>query len=933
MTAVSQQVLCRTGELGAIAEFLMSVCVCPSGLTIEGEAGIGKTTLWSVAKEQARERGMRVLSAQAGQAESAMGYAAVADLLSDVDPANFIRLPDVQRVAIDRVLLCSGDDGPPTDQRTVAAAFLAIVEMLAADSPVLLAIDDLQWLDASSRAVVTFAARRFKGRLGVLATERPEPGCPTAMTWLRVGANNDIGRIGLEPLSPSGLHAVVSGRLGSSLPRPMMTRIAELSQGNPFYALELARAVGDRSPTAERELPRTLADLVRSRIGDIDDELRDVLLAVACVSDPTVDLLARAKGITVAEAIALLETAEGRGIVGIEGNRVRFAHPLLARGLYTDSRPSLRRRMHRALAEVETLPEVKARHLALATTSEEPATLDALDAAAQAARSRGASAAAAELVDLAIGLGGDTPRRRVQSARYHFHAGDFEHARGILEPVILALQPGPLRATAVGLLAEMSMYHNSFARAADMLQGALVDAEDDPVLLAQTLILLSFAQLNIADYDSSSHNASQAVTLTDELDLPALSSQACAMWVTVNFVCGRGVDEPRLKRALELEHFDADAPGPFDASTVNALVLAWTGRLDEGRAQVSVARNRCLERGEDGHLMFIDLHSALMDVWRGDFTEAARTAKDAMERAEQLGGDHAFVIADAIGAIVAAYAGREQNARAHARAAIEAASRCGSPGLADQAIISLGFLEVSLGNNADALTILQPLVARFSTMPGAEIVTAAFLPDAIEAMIGLGRIEDAASMIKALEYHGRRLDRAWMVAIGARCRSMMLAAQGEVGAATRMAQEAMEAHERLPMPFERARTQLLLGQLQRRQRQREAATVTLTEALATFERLNTALWADRARDELARTPVSAARTTLLTAAEERVAELAASGLTNRDIGAAVFISPKTVEATLARIYRKLDIHTRAELGRVVGQQKRRNHTVIPPADT
>ena len=924
---MSQQVVCRTGEFGALADFLMSACVRPSGLTIEGEAGIGKSTLWSAATEQARARGFCVLSARAGEAESAMGYAAVADLLRDVESSIFVRLPNLQRVAVDRVLLRSVDEGADTDERAVAAAFLAIVEMLAADAPVLVAIDDLQWLDASSKAVVTFAARRIKERVGVLITERPEPGRPTAMSWLRVGAKNDIGRIRLGPLSLGGLHALVSGRLGRSLPRPTMVRIAEVSQGNPFYALELARAVDDPSPTAEQELPRTLADLVRSRIGDIDDDVRGVLLAAACVTDPTVDLLARAIGLTATETGVLLEVAESGGIVGIEGNRVRFAHPLLARGLYTDARPARRRKMHRALAQVEALPEVKARHLALATTSEDPATLEALDAAAEAARARGASAAAAELVDLAIGLGGDTPLRRIHSSRYHFHAGNYGHARALLEPFIRAMEPGPLRASAVGLLAEMCMYRNSFAQAAEMLHGALKDADSDPALLAQTLILLSFARLNTAEYGMSFDNASQAVKLADELDLLALSSQACAMWVMVNFVCGQGVDGPRLERALELEDRDADVPDPLDASTVNALVLAWTGRLDEARAQVSVVRNRCIERGEDGHPMFIDLHGTLIDVWRGDFTGAARTATDAMERAEQLGGDHAFVIADAIGAVVAAYAGREQEARTRARAAIERASRCGSPRLADQAIMSVGFLEVSLGNNADALTTLQPLMARFSTLPGIEIVNAAFLPDAIEAMIARGRLTDAEPMIEALEYHGRLLDRAWMLAMAARCRSMMLAAQGDVAAATRMAHQAMAAHHRLPMPFERARTQLLLGQLQRRQRQRDSATVTLTEALAAFEGMKTALWTDRARNELARIGVSAPQTTLLTPSEQRVAELAAAGLTNRDIGAAVFISPKTVEAKLARIYRKLNIHTRAELGREVGQQKRRNSTV------
>jgi DNA-binding CsgD family transcriptional regulator len=920
-------VVCRSGELGAIADFLTSACACPTGLTIEGEAGIGKTTLWSAAAEQARASGSCVLSARASQAESAMGYAALADLLSDVESSIFVGLPNLQRAALDRVLLRGGDDGPCTDERAVAAAFLAVVERLAADSPVLVAIDDLQWLDASSRAVVTFAARRIKGRVGLLVTERPEPGCPTAMTWLRVGAKNDIRRLRLGPLSLGGLHALVSNRLGRSLPRPTMVRIAEVSQGNPFYALEMARAVGSQSPTAEQELPRTLTEVVRSRVGDLDTDVRDVLLAAACVTDPTVDLLAQATDITATETVERLEMAENKGIVGIEGNRVRFAHPLLAQGVYTDARPSRRRQMHRALARIEALPEVRARHLALATTSGDATTLEALDAAAETARARGAPAAAAELVDLAIGLDGDTPLRRIRSFRYHFHAGNFEHARALLEPYIRELQPGPLRATAVALLAEMRMYHNSFGQAAEMLHGALKDAESDRAVLVQTLILLSFAQANTDDYDGALHNASQAVTLTDELDLPALSSQACAMWVTINFICGQGIDMPRLQRALELEDREADIPLPFGASTVHALLLAWTGQLDEARAQVPSVRNRCIERGEYGHLMFIDLHATLLEVWRGNFTEAAQIAKDAMERADQVGGDHALVIADTIGSAVAAFAGREQETRARARAAIEMASHCDSPRLAHHAITSLGFLEVSLGNNADALNTLQPLVTRFSMLPGTEIVTAAFLPDAIDAMIALGHLDDAEPMIEALEYHGRRLDRAWMLAIGARCRSMMLAAQGHLEAATRMAEQAMAAHQRLPMPFERARTQLLLGQLQRRQRQKDAATTTLTEALAAFEGMRTALWADRARNELARTRVSATRALLLTPSEQRVAELAAGGLTNRDIGAAVFISPKTVEAHLARIYRKLGIHTRAELGRVIGQQSERKRRV------
>jgi DNA-binding CsgD family transcriptional regulator len=231
--------------------------------------------------------------------------------------------------------------------------------------------------------------------------------------------------------------------------------------------------------------------------------------------------------------------------------------------------------------------------------------------------------------------------------------------------------------------------------------------------------------------------------------------------------------------------------------------------------------------------------------------------------------------------------------------------------------MTLGFLDVSLGRHAEALATVQPMQRTFEAIPGTEIMTASFIPDAVEAMLSLGRTAEAEPLIEALERNGRRLDRPWMLAVGARCRSMWLAAQGDVEAAADKAHDAMAEHDRLPMPFERARTQLLLGQLQRRQRQKDASTRTFREALESFETMGSQLWADRARAELARTKVAPTHDLALTPSERRVAELAASGMTNRDVAAALFISPKTVEANLARIYRKLGIKTRAELGRVI----------------
>jgi DNA-binding CsgD family transcriptional regulator len=239
-------------------------------------------------------------------------------------------------------------------------------------------------------------------------------------------------------------------------------------------------------------------------------------------------------------------------------------------------------------------------------------------------------------------------------------------------------------------------------------------------------------------------------------------------------------------------------------------------------------------------------------------------------------------------------------------------------------LTTLGRLEVSLGNYEAALSAVAPLVAMLQAAPDAtEIVRGAFIPDAVEAFIALGRLGEAEPLIAALERNGRRLDRAWMLAIGARCRAAVLAAQGDLDGANVAAQQAMTAHDRLPMPFERARTQLLVGQLYRRARQKDAAAVALREALQTFETMGSPLWAERARVELDRVDVGPRQTTALTPSERRVAELTATGMTNRDVAAALFISPKTVEANLSRVYHKLGIRSRAELARHIGEPEGR----------
>ncbi len=845
-------VVSRSVELQAVTHFLISARARVSGLVIAGEAGIGKTTLWQTALDEAVERGFRVLSARVGATESVLAYSSLADLIADINLDVIAALPPLQRLAVDRVMLRAGGEGPATDQRVVAAAFLSALEKVAIDAPILLAVDDVQWLDTSSKEALAFAARRLKGTVGVLVAERTESDTDIATSWLELSRPDAVARVRVRPMGLEGIRATIAAKLDRTLPRPKLVKIAEISGGNPFYAIELARAMSDEATTAEPALPGTLTELVRRRIGRLVGDVREVLLAAACLADPTVELLAQVTGTSVEQCVALLEDVESNGIVAIDGNRMRFSHPLLARGVYTEATPARRRHMHRTLAGIVAQPELKARHLALAAVSADPEILQALDDAASAARARGAPAAAAELLDMAIRLGGDKPSRYVRSAGHHFEAGNHEQARDMLEPLLERLRPGTLRALALHILAGIRIYDNRFANAANHLNRALDDVKDNPAMLARTVLMLSMAEVNTGEFDAALRHAREAVTLAEQLGVPALTSQALTNWVFVNFQHGTGLDEAALRRAVELEDRDIDVPIYFRASVIDALVLAWIGQLQEAYDRMQALRLHFGERGAERDLMAVAGFLALIDVWRGEFCEATQNAEDAVERAEQIGGSDILIIPLTIRAVVNAYAGRLSDARADAAAVIEGARQCDSPRMAEWPTKTLGFVEVSLGNHVGALTTLEPLLRSFDALPGSEMMIAWHLPDAIEAMVALGRLDEAVPLIESLERNGARLNRSWLLAVGARCRSMWLAAHDDVVAAEGMAQRAMTEHERLAMPFERARTQLLLGQLQDRRGDHETAAATLGAALRAFQQMGTPLWAQRVRAELAR---------------------------------------------------------------------------------
>jgi DNA-binding CsgD family transcriptional regulator len=913
----------RATETRQISDVLDKVAGRPAALIIEGDAGIGKTTLWLDALERARAKGIHVLAARTSAAESVLAYATLADLMAGVDRDLWTDLPAPQRHALASALLVEqGSDVLSVDQRAVGAAFLAVLDALAVDSPVLVAIDDLQWLDASSAAAVAFAARRLTDRVSLLCTVRTGPNT-TPTNWLVLDHPDAVRRIRLPPLTVSELHEVLAGQLGHPVGRPQMLRIHQVSGGNPFYAIELAREIDRQGSGTDVMLPDTLAAVARARINSVGDGARDALLAIASLATPTVGEVARATGVAPERLAAVLDDAETQGIVTIEGNRLRFTHPLLAHAVHADATPSRRREMHRRLAEIVAEPELRARHLALSDPAGDPATLEALDTAAGIARTRGAPAAAAELLALAIDLGGSTGRRRIELAECLFHSGDPRRACEVLEQAVADLAPGPVRAAAYQLLALVRLHVDSFHEAAEMGRRALADCVDDSELRVGILTGLAFAYLNTDRIDTALATVEEAVASAERLGLTEPLGRALGMRAMLRFMSGDGVAVDDVRRALALGDPNAAVPLPLRPNVQSALLMGWAGDFEQARETLTEVARQCAARGEEGELMFIAFQLVHFDVWCGDLKSAAQTADDALGRARQLGGDAPLFIALAMSATVAAYQGRVEDARRDLAEARAAADRSGYVRMTQSVIAAECFLELSLGDYARALAAAEPLLPMLQTAPAySEMLGTAFVPDVAEAMINLGRTDEAARLIDILESNGRRLDRAWMLTVAFRCRAMLCAARGELGAAVKHAQAALDENDRIDMPFERARTLLLTGRLQRRLRHADAAKAALTEALEIFERIGTPLWANEVRGELARRTAGRPRSHGLTPSEQRVAELTVRGLTNDDIASALFITRKTVEVNLSRIYRKLGIHSRTELYHVMNNTDR-----------
>ncbi|MGH3016547.1 MAG: AAA family ATPase, partial [Gaiellaceae bacterium] len=364
-------------ELAAVVAFLQATETLPGVLLLEGEAGIGKTTLLRAGMAAASRSRFRILSARPVEAESSLSFAALGDLLDERLGEVLGALPAPQRRALEVALLVSDPDGPPPDRRAIGIGVLAALRALAAAEPLLLAIDDLQWLDRESARVLQFALRRLRDEpIGMLAAFRSGRE-RTPLELERIFSEDRLRRVHVSPLSLGALHRLLRDRLDANFPRPTLRRIHETSGGNPFFALELARVLerhgrpldpGERLP-----VPDDVHELSRDRLAALPPETAAALRAAAALSQPTLALVsAAARGDR-----SVLEPAIEAQIVELEGDRVRFTHPLLASAAYGGIEG--RRELHGRLAEIVVDPEERARHLALAATGPDPSVAAALE--------------------------------------------------------------------------------------------------------------------------------------------------------------------------------------------------------------------------------------------------------------------------------------------------------------------------------------------------------------------------------------------------------------------------------------------------------------------------------------------------------------------------------------------------------------------------
>jgi DNA-binding CsgD family transcriptional regulator len=910
-------VIGRERELAAVSAFLDSIPQGPYALLLEGEAGIGKTTVWFEAVEAAEDRRYRVLRARPAESEAKLSYAALADVVGPAFDETRDMLPVPQERALAATLLRVATS-EPADPRTTATALVGVLKELSSASPVLVAIDDVQWVDSASQRALEFAARRLPVQLGLIVARRTEGVAEAPLDLDRALPQDRLQRVELGPLSLASLHHIVSERLHSSPTRPTIARVAEASGGNPFFAIEIARAMASRAgdPGDHRPLPvpRSMQKLAAERVSALSGAAREAVLVAASLSRPTLDTVVAALS-SGRDGLAAVLEAEESGVLATERSRVRFTHPVLASAVYGSASDARRRALHQRLSEVVVDPEERARHLAQSSTEVDEATAAEVEQGARQAALRGAFDSAVELFRAACRL---TPpnnqeslvRRTLGHASSLLKTGDVADARLLAEQANTDQLAPALQAERLQLLAEVEWDAGSIGLATSYLERALVVARNEPALSARIsarLVLIGVP----GDPARALQHAETAVRQVDGDREPAVLSSLLIDLCLLDLLLGRPPRTDLMQRGLELE----SSAGP--SAYPHPVPLIWFQCIDDVEAtRERYARESqwARDHGDEphaaervGYLALAEFHAGRCDMAEQLIEQSCNTIEERLE----VSGRFAYPFAWR--ALIDAHRGRFDRARTTLLPLVAETTRAEKSWWAAVLLSVLGFVEFAAGDYQAADHALLQMRQLFEQIGISDGLLDRTEPFHAELLVQLGQFDRARQALARLERRGQMFPRTWIDVTLPRTRAILLAAERDVTGALESV-NALDLDAASQLPFELGWTWLTKGRLHRRAKQRRAAADALREAGAIFARLGASAWAERARDELEVVGPRRRAPDELTATELRVAELAATGLTNREIAQTAFMSEKTVEAHVARVYRKLGIRSRAELG-------------------
>ena len=916
-------VLGRVRERQHVGKFLSAADTDERGLILEGEIGIGKSTLLEWACEQASAAGYIVLTADLVDLELPREYDCIAQLLGKVGPEPLQELAEPhRRVIYDAVL---GDlSGFPVDGRTVATAVLTICRALTSKGPLLLSIDDLPYMDISSQRVLSSVMRRAGDMpIKLLTTLRTHwdhevPGSVAEHFGDR------LRRLAIGPMGSRELRQLIRERTHADLSGRSMARVHDLSAGNPLFALELVRAESE-VPSADTVRPsftlNSLTNMVRERVAVLSAGARDVLLVAALVRDPTYALLLEAAA-DPRTALRSLDEAKDNLLIVQEASALRFGHPLIRSVVVSSATARDRRAVHQRLAGIVQSQEDRARHLALGADGADGDIAQEVEEAARAALSRGAPEAAAALAALATmltppGCEGDRTRRVRLEAESRFDARELDDACSLLDEEITKLGPGPVRAQLLRQWARSAALRGDpLGPCLERLFEALAEVGEDQAGRAEIAFDLAGMAANAGQVDVAKRFAVEATELAESIGDDAMAAQIASADAFFRFSLGEGapVDLARIARSGDQGHGRVSAerrPG-----LMTAHILHLSDELAPARHLYRAERATAIAEGMESDLPLVLWGLVETEIWAGEWRDARTTLLEAWDVTEDAAETPGRIVLGGLKGLLGVLEGAIDEGLREAQTAIQLAMDSGfSLGVLIGAQ-ALGLGGISRNDPEETRAMLAPIIEQVLALGLPEPGLCHFVADDVEARIRLNDLDGAEKELELLEHRSVALHRLWGLAVAGRCRGLLCMAQGESEKASEAIDSALEHHQRLSMPFELARTLTVAGEIHRRARRKRRATDALDAAEAIFDRLGAPVWREHAAEERSRVGVRTATSrasSSLTEAEIEVAGLAIKGLSNAEIAGRLFMSQRTVQAHLSKIYRKVGVRTRTQL--------------------